>query len=181
MKVKDGIEEAVRAAAASDVAIVCVGNQPLINGKEEIDRPDLVLPEHQQRLIREVYKANPNTIVVVIGSYPFALNWEEEHVPAIVYTAHGGQEAGHALADVLFGDYNPAGRLNMTWYRSVDQLPDMMDYDIIKGGRTYMYFEGEPLYPFGHGLSYTEFLYKDPSSQLGCAAGGWAADDQRHR
>ncbi len=161
LKVKDGIEEAVRAAAASDVAIVCVGNHPLINGKEEIDRPDLVLPEHQQRLIREVYKANPNTIVVVIGSYPFALNWEEEHVPAIVYTAHGGQEAGHALADVLFGDYNPAGRLNMTWYRSVDQLPDMMDYDIIKGGRTYMYFEGEPLYPFGHGLSYTEFLYKD--------------------
>lgn len=158
-KVRDGIEEAAQAAAASDYAIVFVGNHPLINGKEEIDRPDLTLPEYQERLIREVVKANPKTIVVVVGSYPYALNWVQEHVPAILYTTHGGQEAGQAIADVLFGDYNPAGRLSMTWYRSLEQLPDMMDYDIIKGGRTYMYFTGEPLYPFGYGLSYTTFRY----------------------
>lgn len=159
--VVDGIAEAVKAARESDTAIVVVGNHPLINGKEEIDRPDLTLPPHQEKLIQEVYKANPNTVVVVVGSYPFALNWVQQNIPAVVYTAHGGQELGTAVADVLFGDYNPAGRLNMTWYRSADQLPDMMDYDIIKGKRTYMYFDGNPLYPFGYGLSYTSFEYRD--------------------
>ncbi|MBB6679033.1 glycoside hydrolase family 3 protein, partial [Cohnella lubricantis] len=116
-------------------------------------------PEAQERLIREVYAANPNTIVVIVGSYPFAVNWADEHVPAILYTSHAGPELGHAVADVLFGDYAPAGRLNMTWYRSVDQLPDFMDYDIIKGERTYRYFPGDVLYPFGHGLTYSKFEY----------------------
>lgn len=159
--VTSGIEEAVKAAQASDTAIVVVGNSPFINGKEEIDRPDIMLPPEQERLIQEVYQANPNTVVVVIGSYPFALNWAQEHVPAIVYMSHSGQELGRALADVLFGDYSPAGRLNMTWYPSVHQLPDMMDYDIIKGRRTYQYFSGDVLYPFGHGLTYTSFRYRD--------------------
>lgn len=157
--VENGLEEAVAAAREAETAIVFVGNNPLINGKEEIDWEDLVLPAKQEELIRAVLAVNPNTVVVVIGSYPFAINWAEEHAPAIVYSSHAGQELGRALADVLFGDYNPAGRLPMTWYRSVDQLADIMDYDIRKGKRTYQYFDGEPLYPFGHGLSYSSFDY----------------------
>ena len=158
--VTDGIAEAVRAAREADAAIVFVGNHPLVNGKETIDRPDLALPKAQERLIREVHAANPRTIVVIVGSYPFAVNWADEHVPALLYSSHAGPELGTALADVLFGDYAPAGRLNMTWYRSADQLPDMMDYDIIKGERTYRYFQGDVLYPFGHGLTYSAFAYE---------------------
>lgn len=157
--VEDGIEAAAAAAKAAETAIVFVGNSPFINGKETIDRPDIVLPPSQQQLIQAVHAANPNTVVVIVGSYPFAVNWEQEHVPSIVFTSHAGQELGRAVADVLYGDYNPGGRLNMTWYKSVDQLPDLMDYDIIKGKRTYQYFDGDVLYPFGHGLSYTRFAY----------------------
>ena len=161
--IQDGIGQAVHAAKSSEHAIVIVGNNPFINGKETTDRPDITLPSYQQELIRAVYKANPNTVVVIVGSYPFAVNWENENIPSIIYTSHAGQELGHAVADVLFGDYNPAGRLNMTWYKSVSQLPDLMDYDIIKGKRTYQYFDGEVLYPFGHGLSYSSFQYRDVS------------------
>jgi len=159
--VEDGIAAAVDAARISDAAIVVVGNNPLINGKEEIDRPGLELAESQNRLIREVAAVNPNTIVVVVGSYPFAIHEIQKSASAILYVSHAGQELGQAVADVLFGDYSPAGRLNMTWYKNVDQLTDLMDYDIIKGKRTYLYFEDEPLYPFGHGLSYSEFQYSE--------------------
>lgn len=164
--VSDGMREAAEAARSADAAIVIVGNHPLINGKETMDRPDLTLPEPQERLIRDVLAVNPNTIVVVIGSYPFALGWTAEHAPAILYTSHAGQEIGRAVAGTLFGRYNPAGRLNMTWYRSTDQLPDFMDYDIIQGKRTYLYFDGDPLYSFGYGLSYSKFVYEhlQPSS-----------------
>ncbi|WP_420819502.1 glycoside hydrolase family 3 C-terminal domain-containing protein [Paenibacillus thalictri] len=156
-----GLHQAVEAAGGSDAAIVFVGNCPFINGKECVDRQDIVLPPEQEALVRAVVRANANTIVVIVGSYPFAVTWPDEYAPAIVYTSHGGQELGRAISDVLLGDYNPAGRLSMTWYRSVDQLPDFMDYDIIKSGRTYQYFEGRALYPFGHGLSYTQFSYTD--------------------
>lgn len=159
--VENGIEQAVEAAKSAETAVVVVGNNPFINAKETIDRVDIVLPPAQQALIQAVKAANPNTVVVIVGSYPFALNWENEHVPSILFTSHSAQELGHAVTDVLFGDYNPAGRLNMTWYQSVDQLPDIMDYDIIKGKRTYQYFDGEVLYPFGHGLSYTTFEYSN--------------------
>ncbi|MEK3881816.1 glycoside hydrolase family 3 C-terminal domain-containing protein [Paenibacillus sp. PL2-23] len=158
--VESGIGAAVNAARSAETAIVLVGNSPFINGKETVDRPDITLPPEQHALIRAVYEANPNTVVVIVGGYPFAVNWENEHVPAIVYTSHAGQELGHAIADALFGDYSPAGRLNMTWYKSAGQLPELMDYDIIKGKRTYQYFDGEALYPFGHGLSYTSFAYE---------------------
>ena len=84
-------------------------------------------------------------MVVLVSSFPYAINWTQEHVPAILHLAHSSQEEGNALADVLFGDYNPAGRLCQTWPRSLDQIPPMMDYDI-RHGRTYMYFKGEPLY-----------------------------------
>jgi beta-glucosidase len=96
--------------------------------------------------------------LVLISSFPYAINWSEENVPAIVHLTHNSQELGNALADVLFGDYNPAGRVAQTWPRSLDALPPMMDYDI-RHGRTYQYSQHEPLYPFGHGLSYTQFSY----------------------
>ena len=99
-------------------------------------------------------------MVALISSFPFAIPWTEEHVPAIVHMAHNSQEEGNALADVLFGDYNPGGRLVVTWPLSLEQLPAMMDYDI-RHGRTYMYLRQRPLYPFGFGLSYTSFAYSN--------------------
>ncbi|MCG7378430.1 glycoside hydrolase family 3 C-terminal domain-containing protein [Paenibacillus sp. ACRSA] len=159
--VVDGVEEAVAAAKEAETAIVFVGNNPLVNGKEEIDRPSLDLAESQQRLVEAVYAANPNTIVVIVGSYPFTSNWVQENIPAVLYTSHAGQELGNALADVLYADYAPAGRLNMTWVQSADQLTDIKDYDIIQSGRTYQYFEGNVLYPFGHGLTYAAFKYSN--------------------
>jgi beta-glucosidase len=162
-------ELAVTAARLADVAIVCVGNHPTCNapygkcpcqsdGKEGIDRRSITL--EQEQLVKQVYAANKHTVVVLVSSFPFAINWTQENVPAIVHMAHNGQEAGHALADVLFGDVNPAGRLVETWPRSIDDLPPMLDYDI-RHGRTYMYLKGEPLYPFGFGLSYTSFEYSN--------------------
>jgi beta-glucosidase len=153
----------------ADVAIVCVGNHPTGNapwakcptpsdGKEAIDRRSIEL--EQEQLAKEIYRANKNTVVVLVSSFPFAINWTEQHVPAIVHMAHNSQETGHALADVLFGDYNPAGRLVQTWPRSEDDLPPMLDYNI-RHGRTYMYAKAAPLYPFGHGLSYTTFEYSN--------------------
>ncbi|QHZ45594.1 glycoside hydrolase family 3 C-terminal domain-containing protein [Bacillus sp. NSP9.1] len=161
--VKNGIDEAVQLAKSADKAIVFVGNNPYINGRETEDREDIKLPFAQEELIKAVHQANPNTVLAVISSYPFALNWADRHIPAILYTSHGGQEAGSALSDILFGDKNPGGRLTQTWYTSARDLPDMTDYDIIKGKRTYKYFDGDPLYSFGHGLSYTSFRYSSLS------------------
>ena len=99
-------------------------------------------------------------MVLLISSFPFAINWSQANVPAILHMTHASQDEGAALAKVLFGGYNPAGRLATTWPKSMDQLPPMMDYNI-RHGRTYMYFKGEPLYPFGYGLSYTTFRYSN--------------------
>lgn len=162
---------AVEAAKASDVAIVVVGNhptcdagwakcEPLSDGKEAIDRRAIELQPAQEQLIKDVFKANPRTIVVLKASFPFAINWAQENVPAIVHMAHNSQEEGNALAGVLFGDYNPAGRLVQTWVKSIEDLPPMMDYNI-RNNRTYMYFKGQALYPFGYGLSYTTFAYSN--------------------
>ena len=104
------------------------------------------------------FAVNPKTIVVLTSSFPYALNWSQGNVPAIMHITHAAQEQGTAIADVLVGDYNPAGRLVQTWPKSLDQIPRMSDYDITTG-RTYMYFKGEPLYPFGYGLSYSKFEY----------------------
>ena len=163
--------EAVKLARVSSVAIVCVGNNPIgvpdgkwekvsvpSEGREAVDRKSISL--EQEELIRRVYAANPRTIVVLISSFPYAINWTQKHVPAIIHLTQCSEELGNALADVLFGDYNPAGRLVETWPKSLRQLPPMMDYNI-RHGRTYMYFKGKPLYPFGYGLSYTTFQYSD--------------------
>ncbi|WP_339241322.1 glycoside hydrolase family 3 C-terminal domain-containing protein [Paenibacillus sp. FSL R5-0517] len=155
-----GIEQAVEAARDSQASVVVVGNSPYINGKEEIDRPSLLLPPNQVELVKAVCEANPNTVVVIMGSYPFALQELKGIARAIVYMTHAGQELGNALANVLLGHYAPAGRLNMTWYEDESQLPDIMDYDIIQSGMTYMYHQGPIQYAFGHGLTYSEFEYE---------------------
>jgi beta-glucosidase len=157
--VGDGIADAVAAARAADVAVVVVGNDPLINGRETEDRTTLELPPATRRLIRAVREANPRTVLVIMSSYPYALGWAADQVPAIVWTCHAGQETGNAVADILLGRHQPTGRLTQTWHTCDEDLPDILEYDIIKAGRTYLYFAGEPLYPFGHGLSYTTFGY----------------------
>ena len=166
----DDIAAAVNLAKSSDAVVVCVGNNPNLDngwkkisgpdeGREDLDRKIITLGA-QEELIKQVLAANPKTIVVLKSSFPYAINWTQENVPAIVHMAHSSQEEGNALADVLFGDYNPAGRLVQTWPKSLDQLPEMLDYNI-RNGRTYMYFKGEPLYPFGFGLSYTSFVWSN--------------------
>jgi beta-glucosidase len=157
--ISSGVDSAVAAARGADAAVVVVGSMPFINGREAHDRTTMALAEGQSALIKAVRAANPNTIVVVENSYPTTLTWEQQNVPAILWTTHAGAETGHAIADVLFGDVNPAGRLTQTWYRSDADLPGILDYDIINSDRTYLYYRGTPLYPFGHGLSYTTFAY----------------------
>jgi beta-glucosidase len=154
-----GAARAAEAARDADVAIVVLGNHPMINGRETEDRAGLTLPPAQDRLLRAVHEANPRTVAVLSSSYPYAVGWAAANVPAVLWSSHGGQEYGHALAEVLFGDLSPAGRLTQTWYRDDRDLPDLLDYDIIANDATYLYFPGEPLYPFGHGLTYPEFAY----------------------
>ena len=157
--VRDGVAEAVAAVKGRDTAVVVVGSNPSINGREDHDRTDMGLAPSQEALVRAVRAANPKTVVVVENSYPTTLGTLQQEVPALLWTSHAGQETGNALADVLYGDVNPAGRLTQTWYRSTSDLPSILDYDIIKSDRTYQYFKGQPLYPFGYGLSYTTFRY----------------------
>jgi beta-glucosidase len=156
-----GVDEAVAAASAATHAVVVLGNDPHINGRETVDRDGLALPAGQEALLRAAFQANPNTTLVVVSSYPYAIDWAAEHVPSILWTAHGGQELGNAVADVLTGAHNPAGRLPQTWYASEADLPEPDDYDVIGSGWTYQYSQREHLYAFGHGLSYTTFEYGD--------------------
>lgn len=161
------MDSARTVAAWADVAIVCVGNHPTCNagweqapviseGKEAVDRQSLQLD--QEDLLLQVAQTNPNTIGVLISSFPYAINRANQTVPALLHLTQCSQELGHAVSDVIFGHYNPAGRLTQTWVKSITDLPHMMDYDITHG-RTYMYFKEKPLYPFGYGLSYTRFNY----------------------
>jgi beta-glucosidase len=173
-------QAAYTAARSSDVAVVFVGNDPTCgsdmsrdwkdtvdgggtlpcsdagDGREGRDRESISLA--QEQLIKQVYAANPKTVVVLISSFPYAINWTQANIPSILHMAHASEDEGTAIAKVLFGDFNPAGRTVTTWPKSLEQLPPMMDYDI-RHGRTYMYFKGDPLYPFGFGLSYTTFGY----------------------
>ncbi|WBO63519.1 glycoside hydrolase family 3 C-terminal domain-containing protein [Streptomyces camelliae] len=157
--VERGEEAVARVAEAAEVVLVVAGNDPHINGRETEDRTTLALPEHQQRLLRAARAANPRTVLILTSAYPYAV--DVARLPAALWTAHGGQAAGTALARVLAGDVSPAGRLPQTWYASDADLPDLFDYDVIGGRQTYLYFEGTPLFPFGHGLSYASFGYGD--------------------
>jgi beta-glucosidase len=154
-----GPAEARHAAASVDRVVVVVGNDPHINGRETVDRDGLALPAQQEAILRAVCEANPNVVLVVVSSYPYSIEWAAEHVPAIVWTSHGGQELGTAVADVLAGRHNPSGRLPQTWYADGGSLPAPDDYDFVGSGWTYQYSERAALWAFGHGLSYTEFEY----------------------
>lgn len=161
------VQQAADLAKKSDIAIVVIGNHPTCNagwnrcpvlsdGKESVDRRSLSL--EQEAIAQAVFAANPRTVVVLNASFPFTTTWSQQNVPAIVEMTHNSEEEGTGLADVLFGDYNPSGRLTQTWVASMDDLPPMMDYDLTKG-RTYWYATKKPLYAFGYGLSYTSFGY----------------------
>jgi len=171
---------AVSAAKTSAVAVVVVGNDPMCGatnpmemfnmdgstkpcadkgmGREGRDRESLDLSD--EALIKQVFAANPRTIVVLVSSFPYAITWSQANVPAILHITHAAQEQGTAIADVIFGDYNPGGHLTTTWPASLAQLPPFESYDIRKG-HTYQYFKGQPLYAFGHGLSYSTFEYSN--------------------
>ncbi|OLD88568.1 MAG: glycosyl hydrolase [Gemmatimonadetes bacterium 13_1_20CM_4_66_11] len=163
-----GFAEAVRAAEQADVVVLCLGLTAQLEGEEMSvetpgflggDRTRIDLPDAQERLLERIVAVGKPTVLVLMSGSAVAVNWAQEHVPAIVEAWYGGQAAGSALADVLFGDYNPAGRLPVTFYTSVDDLPPFDDYRM--AGRTYRFFKGTPLYPFGDGLSYTTFAYRN--------------------
>jgi len=158
--------EALQAAERADAVIMVMGLSPRLEGEEmrvEVpgfvggDRIDIGLPAPQRELLEAVVATGKPVVLVLLNGSALAIPWAAEHVPAILEAWYPGQAAGTAIADVLFGDYNPAGRLPLTFYRSADQLPPFDDYDM--EGRTYRYFGGDPLFPFGHGLSYTTFEY----------------------
>lgn len=159
--IEDGVKKACDLAKKADRAILVVGCNPMINAKEEVDRSSIMLPPMQEELMRAVYQANPNTVLVLISNYPYQITWAKEHMKAIIMTASGNQELGNAIAAIISGEESPAGRLNMTWYQNDNQLTDINDYDIIKKERTYQYFKEEVLYPFGYGLSYARFEYDE--------------------
>ncbi|NIJ43920.1 beta-glucosidase [Wenyingzhuangia heitensis] len=150
------IAEAVELAKKSEQVILVVGNDETTS-TENTDRTSIKLPGNQHKLIKAVQAVNKNVILVLVPSGPTAITWEQKNIPGIVCAWPNGQEQGTALAKVLFGDVNPGGKLNATWYQSDNDLPDFHNYKIAGGNRTYMYFKGEPLYPFGYGLSYTQF------------------------
>ncbi|HEX8189513.1 MAG TPA: glycoside hydrolase family 3 C-terminal domain-containing protein [Pyrinomonadaceae bacterium] len=161
-------EEALRAAREADVVVMALGLSPSLEGEEMDvkvkgfsggDRTSLDLPDAQDDLLRAVVATGRPVVLVLMNGGALAVNWAQANVPAVVEAWYPGEEGGTALADVLFGDYNPAGRLPVTFYKSAEQLPPFEDYRM--EGKTYRYFKGEPLYPFGHGLSYTTFKYDD--------------------
>ena len=151
------IEQAAALAQLAEAAVVFVGTTAQVE-QEGRDRSTLNLPGNQEALIRAVLAANPRTVVVEMSAGPLAVPWVKEHVPALLQAWWGGEEGGRAIAEVLFGDYNPAGRLPHTVYSADDQVPPLDQYDISQGF-TYMYLKGAPLFAFGHGLSYTRFKY----------------------
>jgi beta-glucosidase len=159
-------QEAVETAKKADLVILCMGISAGLEGEEMNvfidgfrggDRTRIDLPDIQQDLIKAVYATGKPVILVLLNGSAIAINWENQNLPAILEAWYPGQAGGEAIADVLFGDYNPAGRLPVTFYKSVKDLPPFEDYNM--ANRTYRYFTGEPLYPFGYGLSYTSFAY----------------------
>ncbi len=163
-------DSAVIAAKKADIAIVCIGNHPLGNyagwgksfvasdGREDLDRQAISI--EQEDLVKLVLAANPKTVLVMVSSFPFSIVWSKQHVPAILQITQSSQELGNGLADIIFGKVSPAGRLVQTWPVSIDELLPILDYNI-RHGRTYMYDKHIPLFPFGYGLTYTSFIYKD--------------------
>lgn len=158
---KDLYVEEKKLAKKCDVVILVMGINKSIE-MEGRDRQTIELPEDQKSFIKEIYKVNPKTILVLVAGSQLAINWEKRNLPGIINAWYPGENGGTAIAEVLFGKYNPAGRLPLTYYDSLDKIPAFNNYDLNKG-RTYMYYTHEPLFPFGYGLSYTEFAYSDIS------------------
>ena len=144
-----------------------MGLSPLLEGEEMKvnvegfsggDRLDIKIPAVQTELMKEIQKLGKPTVLVLLNGSAVAFNWEAENIPSIIEAWYPGQSGGTAIADVIFGDYNPAGRLPVTFYKDINQIPAFDNYDM--KGKTYRYFEGQPLYEFGYGLSFTTFEYK---------------------
>jgi beta-glucosidase len=172
------LEEAIEAARQADATILVLGLSQRLEGEEMPikiegfnggDRTSLDLPSVQEKLLEAITATGKPVIVVMANGGAMSINKAQESASAIILAGYGGQQGGNAVADVLFGDYNPAGRLPVTYYKSVDQLPPFDDYDM--AGRTYRYFIKEPLYPFGYGLSYTTFNYSNLSLPSSAPAG----------
>jgi beta-glucosidase len=162
-------QNALEAARSADLVVMVLGLSPRIEGEEMNvhvegfaggDRTSLDLPAPQQQLLERVYAAGKPTVLVLLNGSALAVNWADEKLPAILEAWYPGEEGGTAVAQALAGDFSPAGRLPVTFYKSTEQLPAFEDYSMDK--RTYRYFDGEPLYPFGYGLSYTSFSYGKP-------------------
>ena len=178
---KDYEAEAINIAKKSDVVLLFMGLSPRLEGEEMPvqvegfhggDRVRIDLPDFQQEFIRKVKAVGKPTVLVMLNGSAVSINWENDNIPAIVEAWYPGQAAGMAIADVLFGDYNPGGRLPLTFYKDVSDIPDFEDYDM--DGFTYRYFKGKPLYPFGYGLSYSSFEYGEPilsTSELSATEG----------
>ena len=158
--------QALEVAQKADVVVMGMGLSPQLEGEEMPvhidgfaggDRTDIKLPAVQENLLRKIHALGKPVVLVLNNGSALAVSWAAAHIPAIVEAWYPGQAGGTAVADVLFGDTNPAGRLPVTFYQSVDDLPPFEDYGV--DGRTYRYFRGQPLFPFGHGLSYTTFTY----------------------
>lgn len=162
---QEKFDDAINKARESDVVIMVLGLSPRLEGEEGEasesdlvgDRIDITLPGSQEALLREIYKLGKPIVLILTGGSALSFMFAKEKIPAILYAWYPGEEGGKAVADVIFGDYNPAGRLPVTFYKSVEQLPDVRNYSM--EGRTYRYFKGETLYPFGFGLSYSKFKY----------------------
>ncbi len=157
---KENFENAKKIAAKSDVVILAIGTSPAIS-REELDRTTVELPKVQRELIKAVASVNPNIIFVLVNGGPVALAGTQNDAKGIVEAWYDGEFGGDAIADVLFGDVNPGGKLPETFYASTKELPPMSNYDLIDYPRTYMYFKEPVLYPFGYGLSYTTFKFSD--------------------
>ncbi len=155
------IEDAISKAKSSELVIMVLGTYDYIES-EGRDRAETDLPLDQKNLLKKVYEVNQNLILVLVNGSTISLPWASKNIPAIVEAWYPGQSGGKAIAEVLFGDVNPGGKLPMTFYKNIDQLPSFDDYDIRKG-RTYMYLKEDPLYPFGYGLSYTDFSFNQVS------------------
>ena len=164
----DLLTPAIEAAKKSEVVILCLGLSPEVEGEEmsvviegfdKGDRSKITLPKTQLELVKKIQKLGKPTVVVLMNGSALAINWTAKNIPAILEAWYPGEFGGSAIADILFGDYNPSGKLPITFYKSVKDLPDFKSYDM--ENRTYKYFKGEPLFPFGHGLSYSTFEYSN--------------------
>jgi beta-glucosidase len=169
-------QDAIEAARKADLVVMVAGLSPRIEGEEMKveaagfsggDRTSLDLPAPQEQLLERIHALGKPTVLVLMNGSALSINWADEHLSAIVEAWYPGEEGGTAVARLLAGDFSPAGRLPVTFYKSTDQLPAFDDYSMSK--RTYRYFDGEPLYPFGYGLSYTTFTYSEPSANISSA------------